>query len=63
MNVYLAGGATRPYVFMRLFLAGGITGNICKLLPLLASKIIEECKSISQGKTESGELLNLNGGV
>lgn len=37
---------------MDLFLAGGITGNICKQWKLLASKIIEECKSISQEKRE-----------
>lgn len=62
MNVYLAGGGSRPYVFMRLFLAGGITGNICKQWKLLASKIIEECKSISQEKTENGASLELCGG-
>jgi hypothetical protein len=47
---------------MRLFLAGGITGNICKQWKLLASKIIEECKSISQAKTENGASLELCGG-
>ena len=62
MNVYLAGGGSRPYVFMRLFLAGGITGNICKQWKLLASKIIEECKSISQEKMANGASLELYGG-
>lgn len=62
MNVYLAGGCTRPYVFMDLFLAGGITGNICKQWKLLASKIIEECKSISQEKTANGVSLEHCGG-
>ena len=62
MNVFIAGTMSRPYVFMDLFLAGGISGNIRKQRMLLASKINEQCKSISQEKTESGELLNLNGG-
>ena len=62
MNVFIAGTMSRPYVFMDLFLAGGISGNIRKQWMLLASKINEQCKSISQEKTESGELLNLNAG-
>lgn len=64
MNVYLAGGGSRPYVFMNLFLAGGISGNISKQWKELAAKITKECESISQGRTgkpESSKIL-LRGG-
>ena len=51
MNVYLAGGGSRPYVFMNIFLAGGISGNISASWKKLAHDI-EQCASISQERTE-----------
>ena len=62
MNVYLAGGGSRPYVFMNLFLAGGISGNISKSWKELARQIIEQCESISQEKTERQESLETSWG-
>lgn len=62
MNVYLAGGGSRPYVFKNLFLAGGISGNISKSLKELARQIIEQCESISQEKTERQESLETSWG-
>lgn len=50
MNVYLAGGGSRPYVFMNIFLAGGISGNISATWKKLAEDIIR-CESISQERT------------
>ena len=51
MNIYLAGGGSRPYVIMNIFLAGGITGNIQASWKKL-SKEIEECESILQERME-----------
>ena len=51
MNVYLAGGGSRPYVFMNIFLAGGISGNISATWKKLAHDI-EQCAFISQERTE-----------
>lgn len=62
MNVYLAGGGSRPYVFMNLFLAGGISGNIRSSWMRLAHDI-ELCESTLQEKTEKqGSCVKFIGG-
>lgn len=62
MNVYLAGGGSRPYVFMNLFLAGGISGNIRSSWMRLA-RDIELCESTLQEKTEKqGSCVKFIGG-
>ena len=54
MKIYLAGGGTRPYVIMDLFLAGGISGNISAAWKRLAHDI-EQCKFTLQERTEKPE--------